>query len=134
MIKTYSELMSLKTFEERLEYLKLNSSVGKETFGYDRWLNQKFYTSYQWKPIRDKIIIRDDGCDLADSDHPIYGKIIIHHMNPVSKEDILHGSELLLDPEFLICVSHDTHNAIHYGSTNKTDIFTQRKPRDTCLW
>lgn len=135
MIRTYTELMTLSTFEERYEYLKLNSSVGKETFGYDRWLNQKFYTSQRWKSLRDAIIIRDNGCDLAYPDRPIYGQILIHHLNPVSKEDILQGSDLLWNPDFLVCVSKETHNAIHYGAYKKlSEQDVTRKPGDTCPW
>lgn len=126
----------MPTFEERFEYLKLNSGVGADTFGFDRYLNQNFYRSLEWKRIRDQIILRDDGCDLGIKDRPIFGKIIIHHLNPISTEDIVDATEFLLNPEFLICTSVETHNAIHYGSvenlvsTNPID----RKPNDTCPW
>ena len=135
MMKTYKELLKLKTFEERFEYLKLNGTVGCETFGFDRWLNQRFYRSAEWKRIRDQVIIRDNGCDLGMAGHDIFGRILIHHMNPVSAEDIEKRSELLLCPDYLICVSHDTHNAIHYGDSellSKTPV--ERKKFDTCPW
>ena len=115
-IKTYSELILLPTFEERFRYLQLNGSVGKETFGFDRYLNQKFYRSAEWKRVRDKVIIRDNGCDLGIEDHLIYGNVLIHHMNPINDKDIYNLTDILLNPEYLICVSHNTHNAIHYGN------------------
>ena len=135
MIKTYKELIRLETFEERFEYLKLSGRIGTDTFGFDRYLNQKFYRSPEWKRIRDKIIIRDNGCDLALPDRQIYGKIIIHHINPISIEDIEACSRFLLDTDLMVCVSHETHNAIHYGDSSllpKDPI--ERKPNDTCLW
>lgn len=135
-IKTYSELLHIKTFEERLKYLKLNSSVGIATFGFDRYLNQKFYHSAEWKRIRAQIIVRDNGCDLACPDHPIYSNILVHHMNPIDAYDISNISEYLINPEYLISVSHDTHNLIHYNA-NDNFIFTnnhERKPGDTCPW
>lgn len=135
MIRTYSELITFPTFEERFDYLRLNGGIGQETFGYDRWLNQRFYTSSQWKTIRNAVIIRDNGCDLACPDYPIFEKVLIHHLNPVSKEDILRGSRILLDPEFLVCVSRETHNAIHYGSMDTSNKHVvERKPGDTCPW
>ena len=115
MLRTYSELIKLKTWEERFQYLQLNGVVGNETFGFDRYLNQQFYKSQEWKRVRDKVLIRDNACDLACQDNPIFGQVIVHHMNPMSIDDIESNPELLLDPEYLICVSLDTHNAIHYG-------------------
>lgn len=134
-IRRYSELITLPTFEERFHYLKLNGSVGEETFGFDRYLNQLFYKSHEWKKIRDFVIIRDCGCDLGVEGYEIYGKVIIHHMNPVSRRDIEKRSELLLNPEYLICTQHSTHNAIHYGDENhliSTPI--ERTKNDTCPW
>lgn len=136
MIRTYSELMLLPTFEERFEYLKLNGTVGKDTFGYDRYLNQQFYKSPEWKNLRNKIIIRDDGCDLGIEDRPISaGRIYIHHMNPLRLDDIITRSEYLMNPEYLICVTYDTHNAIHYGDGSKLIIGPiVRTKNDTCPW
>lgn len=136
MIRTYSELIRLPTFEERFNYLKLHGEVAGETFGFDRYLNQKFYKSYEWQQVRDKVIMRDMGCDLACRDLPINGKIIIHHMNPISIEDLQQNQGILLDPEFLVCVSMDTHNAIHYGDDSilNKNKFEERKPNDTKLW
>lgn len=134
-IRTYSELILLPTFEERFEYLRLDGRVGEDTFGFDRYLNQLFYRSYEWKKIRDQVIIRDNGCDLGIEGYDIYGKILIHHMNPITARDIADRTELLLNPEYLICVTHDTHNAIHYGDENliiKAPV--ERRPNDTCPW
>lgn len=134
-IKTYSELIKLPTFEERYRYLRLSGFVGEETFGFDRYLNQTFYRSQKWKSVRDYVIVRDNGCDLAMEGHEIYGKIIIHHMNPITIKDIEHESEYLLDPEFLITTIHNTHNAIHYGDEGlliTTPIVRTRN--DTCPW
>lgn len=134
-IKTYSELITLPTFEERFRYLQLDGTVGKSTFGFDRYLNQKFYTSKEWKKIRNEIILRDNGLDLGIEDHPIVGKIYIHHMNPIMAKDIVDQTRYLLDPEFLICVSHITHNAIHYGDENLLPRpLIERRPNDTCPW
>lgn len=134
-MRTYKELSMLKTFEERFEYLKLNGLVCKETFGFDRIFNQRFYNSVEWKCIRDFVIIRDNGCDLGIYGHDIYGKITIHHMNPISIEDITSRSEFLLDPNYLICVSHETHNAIHYGDSGLLiPTAIERKKNDTCPW
>lgn len=134
-IKTYSELIALPTFEERYEYLRLNSRVGKDTFGFDRYLNQNFYRSAEWRRIRDRVIVRDNGCDLAIDDRIIYGKILIHHMNPITDKDLFNLSDILLDPEYLICVSHNTHNAIHYGDGERLvkDPIVRTK-NDTCPW
>lgn len=136
MIKTYSELCQLNTFEERFRYLKLDGQVGKETFGFDRYINQQFYRSKEWKDIRDYVIVRDNACDLGIEDREIFGKIFIHHMNPISIQDINNSTENLLNPEYLICVSYETHNALHYGDESilhRNELIT-RKPKDTCPW
>ena len=136
IIRTYSELKELKTFEERFKYLKLGGAVGAETFGFDRYFNQKFYTTTEWKQLRNHIIVRDLGCDLGCEDHEIFGqRIIIHHMNPIDLEDIEKKSDFLLNPEFLITTIHSTHNAIHYG--DESLIITapiERRRNDTCPW
>lgn len=134
-IKSYTELSKLPTFEERYRYLRLSGFVGEETFGFDRYLNQIFYRSQKWKSLRDFVIIRDCGCDLGVEGFEIYGKIIIHHMNPITLKDIEKESEYLLDPEFLICTTHNTHNAIHYGDEGlliKAPV--ERTKNDTCPW
>lgn len=134
-IKTYTELSKLSTFEERFEYLKLNGVVGESTFGFDRYLNQIFYRSQRWKSVRDYVIIRDLGCDLGIEGYEIHDRIIIHHMNPLTRQDIEKESEYLLDPEFLITTVHHTHNAIHYGDDSllfKTPV--ERTKFDTCPW
>ena len=134
-IKTYSELILLPTFEERYRYLKLNGVVGQKTFGFDRYLNQFFYRSQKWKSIRNEVIIRDNGCDLGVEGHDIRGRILIHHMNPITLNDIERESDFLLDPEFLICTIHSTHNAIHYGDESLLILDPiQRSPNDTCPW
>lgn len=134
-IKTYSELITLPTFEERFEYLRLDSTVGESTFGFDRYLNQIFYRSQKWKDIRDWVIIRDNGCDLGVEGFEIYGRIIIHHMNPISLQDIERESDLLLNPEYLICTVHNTHNAIHYGDASLLSLAPiERSKNDTCPW
>ena len=134
-IRTYHELIALPTFKERFEYLKLSGSVGKQTFGFERYLNQKFYQSVEWRQLRDKIITRDRGCDLAMDGYDIVGRIYIHHMNPIEVDDIREASEYLLNPDYLITTTHDTHNAIHYGdgSLLVTEPI-ERKPNDTCPW
>lgn len=136
IIKTYSELMSLPTFEERYRYLKLNGRVGEDTFGFDRYLNQQFYKTDEWRALRDEIIIRDNGCDLGMLDREIKGqKILVHHMNPITKEDILDQSDFLLNPEYLICVTKNTHDAIHYGDEGLlVTIPKERAMNDTCPW
>lgn len=134
-IKTYTELSRLSTFEERYRYLRIGGSIGHETFGFDRYLNQVFYRSQKWKSVRDQVIIRDNGCDLGVDGYEIYGRVIVHHMNPITLKDIERESEFLLDPEFLICTVHNTHNAIHYGDENlliKAPI--ERSKNDTCPW
>lgn len=134
-MRTYSELAKLPTFEERFRYLRLGGAVGEETFGFDRYLNQRFYSSAEWKRIRRDVIIRDDGCDLGIPDRAIGGRILIHHMNPVTRKDIIRASEQLMAPEYLICVSHETHNAIHYGDESLLmTVPPERKPNDTCPW
>ena len=134
-IRTYSELITLPTFEERFKYLKLNGQVGESTFGFDRYMNQVFYRSQKWKSIRDFVIIRDRGCDLGVEGYDIHGKIIIHHMNPLSMRDIETESEFLLNPDFLICTTHNTHNAIHYGDENLlVTAPIERTKNDTCPW
>lgn len=134
-IRTYSELSSFSTFEERYQYLKLSGIVGEETFGFDRILNQTFYKSLEWKRVRDFVILRDNGCDLGIDGRQIGGKIIIHHINPLTKQDICEATDFLLNPEFLICTSLTTHNAIHYGNESLliTDIH-ERSRNDTCPW
>ena len=134
-IRTYSELITLPTFEERFKYLQLNGQVGESTFGFDRYMNQVFYRSQKWKSIRDFVIIRDCGCDLGVEGYDIHGKIIIHHMNPLSTRDIETESDFLLNPDFLICTTHDTHNAIHYGDENLlVTAPVERTKNDTCQW
>ena len=134
--RSYSELSTISTFDERFRYLKLNGSVGADTFGFDRYLNQQFYRSREWKDIRDKVIIRDGGCDLGVPGHEIYGRIYIHHMNPLTIDDIEGSTENLLNPENLICVSQQTHNAIHYGdeSVLERNKIIERTANDTVLW
>ena len=134
-IKTYSELITIPTFEERFEYLKLDGQVGIETFGFDRYLNQAFYKSDEWLSIRDYVITRDNGCDLGMEGHEIYGRILIHHINPITKDDIIQRSRNLLDPENLITTVKRTHDAIHYGDSNllmRAPI--ERRKNDTCPW
>lgn len=134
-IRTYSELITIPTFEERFEYLQLKGSVGKDTFGYYRYLNQVLYRSPEWKRLRNQIIIRDDGCDLACDGYDVYGKVLIHHLNPITVEDVLTRSRKVFDPDNLVCVSHSTHNAIHYGDV---DLLVTgpiiRTKNDTCPW
>ena len=135
MIRTYTELSRLSSFEERFRYLKLNGAVGESTFGFDRYINQMFYQSSEWKELRDDIIIRDNGCDLGLDGYDIHGKIYIHHMNPISRRDIETLSDYLLNPEFLIVTSHNTHNAIHYGDEGLLLLApTERSRFDTCPW
>ena len=134
-IRTYSELIKLRTFEERFRYLKLGGKVGEQTFGFDRYLNQSFYKSEEWLKLRDEIIIRDNGCDLGIDDREIYSRVIIHHMNPITKYDLLNRTDLLLNPEYLICTTKRTHDAIHYGDEDL--LFTglvERSKNDTCPW
>lgn len=135
MIRTYSDLRRLETFQERYEYLRLNGRVGADTFGFDRYLNQQLYRSERWKMTRRGIIIRDNGCDLGIEGYEIVDKIIIHHMNPLTIEDLMELRDSIFDPEFLICVSHRTHEAIHYGdATLLPKIPAARRPGDTKFW
>lgn len=134
-IKRYSELILLPTFEERYKYLQLNGVIGDETFGFDRYINQMFYRSQEWKQVRDYVIVRDNGCDLGIEGHEIRGKILIHHMNPIGIKDIQQVNKILLDPEYLITTMLSTHNAIHYGDESllvKDPI--ERSKNDTCPW
>lgn len=135
-ILRYSEMLSLDTFDERFEYLKLNGFVGDSTFGFDRYVNQNFYSSREWRSVRSEIIIRDDGCDLADPSRPIFDRVYIHHLNPITLEQFENMDSDLLDPENLVCVSYNTHAAIHYGTDDflKVNTFADRKPGDTLLW
>ena len=134
--KRYSDLLSYSTFEDRFNYLKLNSNVGDDTFGFDRYLNQQFYKSREWKSVRDYVITRDNGCDLGIPGMEIQGPIYIHHINPINIEDIEHSSDKLLDPENLICVSFETHNAIHYGDDSfvSRNTVIERSHNDMCPW
>ena len=134
-IKTYSELILLPTFEERYKYLQLNGVIGDETFGFDRYINQMFYRSQEWKQVRDYVIVRDNGCDLGMEGHDIRGRILIHHMNPISMKDIQKNTKILLDPEYLITTMHSTHNAIHYGDESLlVSAPIERTKNDTCPW
>lgn len=134
-LRTYTELKQLKTFEERYEYLKLDGQVGIDTFGFDRYLNQAFYRSPEWKSIRNQVIVRDNGCDLGIEGREIHTKILVHHMNPITKEDVLNRSDLLLNPEYLITTVKRTHDAIHYGdSETLIKDLIERTANDTCPW
>jgi hypothetical protein len=133
--RTYTELSSLRTFKERFQYLRLDGTIGVETFGFDRFVNQRFYQSREWHSVRDFVIVRDCGCDLGLDGYEIFGRILIHHMNPISIKDFEKMTRFLLDPEYLICATHQTHNAIHYGDENllaKEPI--ERSRNDTCPW
>lgn len=133
--RTYSELRRLGTFQERFEYLKLGGEVGEATFGFDRWLNQRFYESREWRHARRGVILRDNGCDLGIEDYPIEVQLLIHHINPLTPLDIENGESWILDPEFLITTSKRTHNAIHYGdATLLPQPYVARAPGDTRLW
>lgn len=134
-VKTYSELILIPTFIERYRYLRLGGMVGEETFGFDRWLNQRFYKDPEWLEVRNYVIVRDNGCDLGIPSREIHSRILIHHMNPITKEDILRRSKYLLDPEYLICTIKNTHDAIHYGDESLliTDPIV-RSRNDTCPW
>jgi len=134
-IRSYSELVNLETFDERFDYLKLGGKLGRATFGFDRYINQQFYRSREWHDARAYTIYRDQGCDLGIPGYEIHVELLIHHMNPMSVDDILHRENWILDPEFLITTKHDTHNAIHYGSNNPyPKVVLERRPRDTKLW
>lgn len=135
IIRTYTELMKLATFEERYKYLKLVAKVGEETFGFERYLNQQFYHSQEWKSLRSQIIVRDNACDLGIPGREMDKGIIIHHMNPITKDDLIHQSDFLLNPEYLISVSKKTHSAIHYGDDNLLfGEMVERSKDDTCPW
>ena len=134
-IRRYSELERLKTFEERYEYLRIGGHVGEAVFSFDRYLNQALYTSQRWRLLRNEIIIRDNGCDLGIEGYDIYDKIIIHHMNPITREQIRDPDDSIFDPEYLICVSNQTHQAIHYGDASLLPRGpVVRRPNDTCPW
>lgn len=134
-IRSYSELSRFNTFEDRFEYLKLGGGIGRATFGFDRYINQQFYSSMEWQDARQHVIVRDEGCDLGVVGYEIHTELLIHHMNPINVDDILHREAWILDPEFLITTKHRTHNNIHFGS-NKVfpKVVTSRSPRDTKLW
>jgi hypothetical protein len=137
MVKTraYSELKHFVFFETRYEYLKLNGEVGRSTFGFDRYINQKFYTSYEWKMARRDVILRDNGCDLGIPGYEIHGALVIHHMNPMVLDDIIHGEEWILNPEYLITTTQNTHNAIHFGDESLLPkVVISRSLNDTKLW
>lgn len=134
-IRTYSELIMLPTYEERFRYLKLNGIVGRETFGFDRYLNQIFYNSGEWRSLRNEIIVRDNGCDLGMDGYDIHDRIYIHHMNPLMVRDFVESSEFLLNPEYLICTAFKTHQAVHYGDESFLEHAPiERRPNDTCPW
>ena len=135
MIRTYSELVTFGDFESRYRYLRLNGVVAHETFGFDRYVNQQFYRSDEWKRVRREVIVRDNGCDLGLEGYEIYGRIYVHHMNPIAIDDIREAMEFILNPEYLICVTHQTHNAIHYGDEDLIMARpVERTPNDTCPW
>lgn len=134
-IRCYSELRRIFTFEERFEYLSLRGEVGQATFGFDRWINQRFYRSHEWQQARDFVIVRDNGCDLGILGYEIRSRLMVHHMNPVTAEALAHGEDWVIDPEYLITTTHRTHNAIHYGDSSLLPReVVARKPGDTNLW
>jgi len=133
--RKYSELRRLITFEERFEYLSMPGEVGNATFGFDRWLNQQFYHSREWKQVRDAVVYRDGACDLGIRGYEIHAQLLVHHMNPVTPDDLVQGEEWVLDPEYLITTTHRTHNAIHYGDQSLlARAPVERRPGDTTLW
>lgn len=135
MIRTHRELTRLKTFEDRFEYLKLRGQVGKSTFGYDRYINQAFYRSSEWRHVRHFVIARDEGLDLGVTGYEIFDRPIVHHMNPMELGDLVSGDDDILNPDYLVCVSHRTHNAIHYGDESLLpNPLVERRPGDTRLW
>lgn len=135
MIRTYSELRRLESLEDRFNYLKLRGQVGGSTFGFDRYLNQRFYASHEWRQLRHHVIVRDNGCDLGVDGHEIHDRIYIHHMNPMTVSDLVEFNNEILDPEYLIAVTHQTHNAVHYGDANLLQkLPVDRRPGDTKLW
>jgi hypothetical protein len=134
-LKTYSEMIQHDFFEDRYEYLKLSGLVGRATLGFDRHIGQSFYRSREWKNIRDHVIVRDNGCDLGVIGHEIRGNLLIHHVNPISIDDLVGGLDWILNPEYLVTTCHDTHNAIHYGDASLLpQEFVERSPGDTRLW
>lgn len=135
MIRRYSDLRRLRTFEERYRYLRLQGQIGRETFGFDRHVNQAFYRSSEWKRMRDRVIVRDNGCDLGIEGREIHGRLLVHHMNPMTLDDIRHANDNLFNPDFLITTTHSTHNAIHYGDEELLPrLHVDRRPGDTTLW
>lgn len=135
MTKRYFDLSQLYSFDERFEYLKLNGGVGQATFGFDRYINQQFYASQEWQDVRQHVIFRDNGCDLGVNGYEIHSGLLIHHMNPMDSDNIVHQEAWILDPEYLITTTHNTHNAIHYGSRNLLPkVVSERTPQDTKLW
>ncbi len=134
MTRSYQELRQIPTHEGRLKYLELKGGVGRETFGTDRWVNQMFYTSRDWRRVRDEVIVRDSGCDLGIDGFEIHKGLYIHHMNPLTLDQIVDGDPSILDPEFLITVTHVTHNAVHYGTGSVIPRLTERRRGDTKLW
>jgi hypothetical protein len=135
MSKSYSELILFDNFQDRFDYLRIRGYVGEETFGHDRYLNQMLYRSKEWRDFRRRVIIRDNGCDLGIPGHEIFDQVLIHHINPLSLDDVFNRSPLIFDMDNVICVSHDTHNAIHYGNEQYlSTVPTERRPGDTCPW
>lgn len=135
MIRTYSDVIKLPTFDERFDYLKLGAKVGMDTFGSGRYLNQRFYQSREWRRVRDKVILRDRACDLAMDGYDIADRIYIHHINPITLDDFVNGESWIMDPEFLICCSYETHEALHFGNSDLLPkVALERKPGDTKLW
>lgn len=135
IFRSYKELIRIPSFKERFEYLRLDASVGSETFGFDRYMNQRFYTSVEWRRFRNKVIVRDNSNDMAHPGFPISGRIIIHHLNPLTPEDIEESTDRLFDMNNVICVSEDTHNAIHYGAVDVLPKdYVPRMPNDTIPW
>lgn len=135
MIRRYSRLRRLDTFEDRFNYLRLQGSIGRDTFGFDRYLNQQFYQSREWKDVRHHVIARDEGCDLGVPGYEIHTELVVHHMNPMTADQIMHFDPRILDPEYLITTTHDTHNAIHYGDASRIPKqYVPRRPGDTVLW
>lgn len=134
-IRCYSELCRIDTFEERFNYLVLGGEVGAQTFGFDRWINQNFYTSAEWRGVRRQVILRDEGRDLGIEGYEIHGGLVVHHMNPMTPDDIIHNESWILDLEYLITTSSETHNLIHYGDSSQLrKPYVERSPGDTKLW
>ena len=133
-MRTYAELKQIILFEDRLQYVYIGGGVGAETFGFDRWINQRLYTCPEWRKLRDDIILRDNGCDLGSQDRPIFRGIIIHHLEPITRDDIINKADKVFDPNNLICVSFETHNFIHYGIVENRIPHKERYPNDQCPW